>query len=106
MRKLALLVVLLGCSALAGGLALDVGRRFEFTDCASGGSAAQTLTTGQYLFRVTDADVFICYEATCASGGERFAVGSIIGIAIGLGGQQVSCRSATSTGDAIFTGYY
>lgn len=106
MRKLALLVCLVGCGALAGALTLDTGRRFEFTDCASGGSAAQTLTVGQYLMRITDADVYVCYAATCASGGERFASGTIIGIAVGLGGQQVSCRSTTSTGDAIFTGYY
>lgn len=103
MRYVLLLVTLLAAAAFAGGIALDTSRRFEFTDCASGGSGAQTLTENQYLFRVTDADVWVCWAATCASGGERFPVGFAAVISVGRGGSQLSCRSTASNGDAIFT---
>ncbi len=104
MRLLLLLTALLvGGAALAAGVALDTSRRFEFTDCAAGGSAAQTLTLGTYLFRVTTEDVFICFAATCASGGEKFPTGTVMLVSIGRGGSSVSCRSALATGDAIFT---
>ena len=90
-------------AALAGGIQLLTATRFEFTDCASGGSASQTLTVGTYLMRVTDADVWVCYAATCASGGERFPSGTVMLLAIPGGGKQVTCRSSASTGDVIFT---
>ena len=104
MRNVLLLVTLLAASvAFAVGIAIDVTTRFEFTDCAAGGSAAQTLTENQYLFRVTDTDVWVCWAATCASGGERFPAGFAAVISVGRGGSQLSCRSSASTGDAIFT---
>lgn len=104
MRKLLLLLVLAPLAAgAAGGISLNTAKRFEFTDCASGGSSAQTLTEGQYLFRVTDKDVFICFAATCASTGEKFPNGTVMMFSIPRGGQSVSCRSSDSTGDAIFT---
>ncbi len=106
MRKLLLLVGLVSFSAVASGLALDTAIRKEFTNCESGGSAAQTLAVGNYLFRVTDKDVFVCLAAsasTCASGGEKFPMGTVIRLTIGADQVSVSCRSSDSTGDAIFT---
>ncbi len=103
MRALLLVVALLATAALAGGLVLQVGVRFEFTDCAAGGSAAQTVTEGQYLMRVTDSDAFLCYGATCAAGGEKFPAGAMLLLSVGAGGQQMSCRSASSLGDVILT---
>ncbi len=86
MRKLLLLLALASTAAIAGGIQLDTAKRFEFTNCEAGGSAAQTLTEGTYLFRVTTEDVWICYAATCAAAGEKFGAG------------------IAATGDAIFTG--
>lgn len=103
MRKTLLLVTLLAATAFAAGITLDPLTRFEFTDCASGGSANQTLTENQYLLRITDADVWVCWAATCASGGERFPVGFAAVLTIPRGGSQLSCRSTASNGDAIFT---
>ena len=108
MRKALLLATLLAAlSALAGtGIFLRVGTRFEFTDCASGGSAAQTMTQATYLLRITDADTWLCFAdsaSTCATGGEKFPVGTVLLMTMPAGGQSVSCRSTASTGDAIFT---
>jgi hypothetical protein len=107
MRKFRLVVlVVLGLMpllALAGGIALDTSVRYEFTDCASGGSSSQSLVENLYLMRVTDSDVWVCYAATCAAGGERFPVGSVVLITMPRGPTSVSCRSSASTGDVIFT---
>lgn len=103
MRFPLLLAVLLGVSAFAAGIVVDTAIRFEFTDCASGGSSSQTLTEGTYLVRVTDADTFVCWAGTCASGGEKFPSGTVVMLAFGRGGQAISCRSAGSAGDVIFT---
>lgn len=86
----------------ATGITIQPNVRYEFTDCAAGGSAAQTVTAGTYVFRVTDSDVFVCYAATCAAGGEKWPLGTVILINVNAD-QSVSCRSAGSTGDAIFT---
>ena len=103
MRKLLMILALVSTVALAG-ISLDTGRRFEFTDCAAGGSAAQTLTLGDYFTRVTTEDVWICYAATCAAGGEKLGAGVAFMLSIPRGGQAISCRSAGATGDVIFTG--
>lgn len=100
------LFVLLANATFAAGLPINTAIRFEFTDCSSGGSVAQTLTAGDYWYRVTDADTFICLAnsaSTCASGGEKWPVGTVVLITIGPDQRSVSCRSSTSTGDAIFT---
>lgn len=106
MRKLALLCSLLVAGiAVAGGITLapsPTTNRFEFTDCSSGGSASQSVFRGTYLFRVTTEDVFICYAATCATLGEKFPSGTVMLISFNAT-TTVSCRSAASTGDAIFT---
>ena len=112
MRKLALVCTLLLATAAVAqsAMRLVTGRRYEFTDCGSGGSAAQTVSgagSGKYLMRVTDADVFICIAdsgSTCVSGGEKFPVGTIISIAFGGDSKSVSCRSA-GTGDLILTAW-
>lgn len=112
MRKAALLTILLAVTApvvalAATGVALNTGLRTEMTDCASGGSASSTLKPNvTYLFRVTDSDTFLCFAATCAAGGEKFPVGTVMLLATtNNGGSDVtiSCRSAASTGDLIFT---
>lgn len=107
MRHLKVLLLLaVSALAMAGPVRLVVGTRFEFTNCASGGSSAQTITEGTYLFRVTDADVWLCLaasSATCASGGDVFPVGTVIRMAIPRGGQSAACRSTASNGDLTFT---
>lgn len=107
--RVALILVLLAASilmpalAVAGGIALNTGVRFEFTDCAVGGSASQAVTEGTYLMRVTDADTFVCYAATCAAAGEKFPAGTVVLLTVGRAGQTMSCRSSASTGDVILT---
>jgi hypothetical protein len=106
MRKALLLVALCPLLALAGGIALNTGVRYEFTDCPAGGSSAQTVLGGQYLFRVTDSDVFVCFAesgATCASGGEKFPQGTVMLLTVPGASKSVACRSSGSTGDVIFT---
>jgi len=103
MKIAALATLLLASVALAAaGVSLTPSTRFEFTDCASGGSSAQTVTAGTYLLRVTDENTFICYAATCAAGGEKFPMGTVMLLAFG-GSQSVSCRSSASSGDVILT---
>jgi hypothetical protein len=107
MRSLARVLALVGLAALLSAQTLDTAVRSEVTDCASGGSAAGTLTAGEtYLMRVTDADTFVCFAAsasTCAANGEKFPQGTIIRMT--ANGNQVSwsCRSSGSNGDVIFT---
>ena len=112
MRKAALLTILLAVTApvvalAATGVALNTGLRTEMTDCASGGSASSTLKPNvTYLFRVTDSDTFLCFAATCAAGGEKFPVGTVMLLATTNNGGSditISCRSSASTGDLIFT---
>ena len=106
MRKTALLVSLfLASVALAGlpGIILNPNSTYDFADCASGGSSSLNLPSGTYLLTVTDSDVFICFASTCAAGGRKFPQGTVMGIAIGSSGSDISCRSAASTGDVQFT---
>src|SRR4051794_12978612 len=99
----ALAVLLAASTAIGAGITLIVATRFEFTDCAAGGSAAQTVTGGSYLFRVTGEDTWLCYAATCASGGEKFSAGTLMQLVIAGASQSISCRSVGATGDAILT---
>lgn len=113
MRNLPVLAVLLcsliGLAVQAGPIQLQTNVRFEFTDCAAGGSGAQTITDGSYLMRVTGEDSFLCYAGTCAANGEKYPVGTVILIKIcsdkfcGGAGTSSSCRSAGATGDIILT---
>lgn len=104
MRKLALAAALLVAGlAVAGGIPINTAVRYEFTDCASGGSASQAVPEGTYLMRVTDADVFICYAATCAAGGEKFPSGTVMLLTLPRGGITASCRSTGSNADIILT---
>lgn len=96
-------LLLFGLDSFAGGISLDPGTRYEFTDCASGGSASQTAIEGDYLLRVTDADSWLCYAATCATLGEKFPAGTVMRISVPRAGQAFSCRSGASTGDVILT---
>lgn len=104
MRTSAILVALaIGTAAVAAPLVLTVGTRFEFTDCSSSGSSAQSVTKASYLMRVTDSDVFVCLAATCAAGGEKFPVGTVLLVDFPETTQSVSCRSTGSAGDVILT---
>jgi hypothetical protein len=102
-RPLPLLCLLLlaGTALAATGIVITPAVRYEFTDCGAGGSASQTVTGGTYLLRVTDADTFLCWAATCATGGEKFPAGSMLLVSIPAT-QAFSCRSA-GTGDVILT---
>lgn len=103
MRKLSQLALfLLAGAAFASGITLITGVRFEFTDCSSSGSAAQTVKSGGYLLRVTDSDLFLCYAATCASGGEKLPQGTVMLLQV-RDDTSMSCRSAASSGDLILT---
>lgn len=109
-RSIFLTAMICSTVALAAGLSflqLNPAQRFEIDLCASGGSSSVSVTPGTYLMRITGADTSVCYAATCASGGEPFPAGTIIGITIGAatGGanQAMSCRSSASTGNFILT---
>lgn len=104
-------LALFGPDVFAGNepVSLNLNTRFEFTDCSSSGSSSQSVLPGNYVMRITDENVFVCYAATCASpNGEKWPVGTVISIKIGGGGVNpaavtLSCRSASSTGDLILT---
>lgn len=100
--RLLLLLALLSTVALGGGISLLIATRYEFTDCASGGSASQTVAGGTYFTRIIGEDVWVCYAATCATGGEVIPAGTVLMLTIAAG-TTVSCRSATSTGDLVMT---
>lgn len=105
MRNLALTVALLTTAAIAGGIPVN-GTPKNFDDCASGGSAAQTLTSRTYLLRVFDETTWLCFAAsgsTCASGGDRYPAGTVILVTLAPDQVSVSCRSTGSTGDATLT---
>lgn len=105
---LVLLLVPMTAFAVNVGIRLITSRRFEFTDCAAGGSAAQTVTPGTYLTRFLTEDIWICYASTCAAAGEKFGAGTALMLYVapvnGAAGQVMSCRSAGATGDFILTG--
>lgn len=94
----------LASPAGATGISLDTSKRYEFTDCAAGGSVSQTVAEGVYLTRFITEDIWVCYAATCAAGGEKFGAGTVMMLSVGRGGQLMSCRSAGATGDLILTG--
>jgi hypothetical protein len=105
MRRLLLLLPLLAFTAGAQ-IMLDQTSIVTFTDCASGGSAAQALARGTYLMTVTGEDTWLCLAesgATCASGGTKY--GAPFAMLIAINGSQLSaaCRSSSSTGDIQFT---
>lgn len=102
MKKLALGLVLAAGVASASGITLNPSVAYTFTDCAAAGSTAQTVTAGSYLLVVTTEDVWVCYAATCASGGVKLPSGLAMQIRM-RDNTSVSCRSAASTGDVIFT---
>lgn len=103
---LAVLAVLTSLAAIAAGININPAINFDFTDCASGGSSAQTLSPRTYLMRVTTEDVWICLAesgSTCVSGGLKFPAGTVMMFSVTTNISSVSCRSAASTGDIGFT---
>lgn len=117
MRTFALLA-LVPALALAG-IALKTTPRYELTNCAAAGSVGQTVTGGEYLLRVTDADSRICINETanqdggtvCGSSdggvaGEMFPSGTVMKLQIPGASKVVSCSSSAGTGDVYLTGSY
>lgn len=106
MRKLGLLGVVLLALGASAGIQLNQTVVKTFTNCEAGGSAAQTLTGGDYLMTVHDESTWVCLAdsaSTCASLGTKFPPGFAMVITINNAGQSVSCRSAGVTGDVEFT---
>lgn len=115
------LVVGFAVGAFAGGLQLDTSTRLEITNCFTDGGAYYglsdggtyfdagtgnwgTLAAGQYLLRVTDKDVNLCFNAnSCQTGGEKFPMGTVVLLSVQRGGETLSCRSSDGTGDVILT---
>lgn len=102
MRRLLVILLLVVATAALAGIALDTSTQFEINNCPAGGSSSVAVNEGDYLFRVTDADVYLCYAATCVTGGAKFCSGTIFELAIPRGGATLSCRSA-GTGDVVLT---
>lgn len=103
MRKgLALALLVTAAATVAAPITVNPNVRYEFSNCSSGGSAATSVTAGSYVFRVFDEDTHICYASTCATGGERWPVGTVLHLRV-QATTDVSCRSSGSTGDAVFT---
>lgn len=107
MKALVLVLVLAAGAALAamGGLpplALKTSETVTFTNCAAGGSSSSATKALTYLVRTFDEDVFICYAATCAAGGERFTKDTILLLRF-ENATTLSCRSAGATGDIVMT---
>lgn len=105
MRKLGLLALLVACAA-AAQIQLNQAVIKTFTDCAAGGSAAQTLDQGTYLMTVTTEDLWMCQAesgSTCVSGGTKFGAPFAMLFEVPRSGLSVSCRSTGSTGDLQFT---
>lgn len=108
MRKPFLVVLLslvVAGTALAAAITINTTAPKTFTDCASGGSAAQTIPAGSTLMRTTTETVWLCFAnsaSTCVTGGQAFPAGTVILIDIASNQTSVSCRSVSSTGDAYF----
>jgi hypothetical protein len=96
-----LLLVAVAGTALAAGITITPAVRTAFENCPPDGSSAQTVTRGGYLLTVTDADAFVCWGSSCASGGEKFSSGTMLLLNIPAT-QEFSCRSADATADVSF----
>ncbi len=109
MKRLALLLGLTLSVVAFGGIVLyPNATAYDFTDCAAGGSAAQTVLPGTYLFAAMTEDVWICYASTCATAGRKLPAGVVFMLSVVLqpgspAGQLVSCRSTGATGDISMT---
>lgn len=121
MKKLARVgLALLALVAFGGaGVAMQVAKRYEFTNCAAAGSVPQSITGGEYVFRVTDADSRVCINDTAnpdggtscgfydgGMAGEMYPFGTVMKLTIPgatTATKSVSCSSATATGDLHFT---
>lgn len=107
MRKLWPLALLVAGIAVAGPVTIYPGNRAEIINCSNSGSSAIALTKNRsYLMRVAGEDTYVCFAAsgsTCASGGELFGAPFAMLIYITDDTDSVSCRSANSGGDLVFT---
>lgn len=86
-----------------------VGTEKTFTNCASGGSAAQTVSDREQDFFVrtsNDEPVWICLAktgSTCVTGGNFLNANSTVRLRFSLNQLSVSCRSTGATGDLFVT---
>ncbi len=116
---LGFLIAVVPSVAQAGGLSLNTAKRAEIDDCPTaggdGGAATRSDLEGpaQYLMRVTDEDVWVCFgvldggvQNTCPTGGERFSKGNMLLLSVPGSGRGLSCRSTGATGDIHFTQAY
>lgn len=105
-RRVLIISLLTAAVAVAGGFTI-IGSPVNFTDCSSGGSTAQALTTGPNLMRAnTTEPVWVCLSSdagACAAGGDFYPPGFAGIINLGSNQSTASCRSAASTGDIVFT---
>lgn len=107
MKRLVILTVgLLALSALAAS-AINYDRstsyttQYTFTNCAAGGSAAQTIIKGKYLVTALEDTGFLCQAktgSTCASGGKPLPINTRTIVDVGES-LSMSCRSASATAD-------
>ncbi len=103
---LATLAVLLSAVALAASWSEGAGTVYNFTDCDTGGEAAQTISPGTYMMTVTGEDTWVCFSAaasTCASGGTKYPMGFGVIVKITTATSSRSCRSAGGAGDVTFS---
>ena len=100
-----LVAVLLSAIAAFAFPRIESGSVVDFSNCATGGSAAQSISDGSYLMVVFDEETTLCWAATCASGGRRLPLpfAMLMDFKSASGSQQLSCRSAGATGDVHFT---
>jgi hypothetical protein len=112
-------VALLALVATASGVAMQTAKRYEFTNCAAAGSTAQSVTGGNHLLRVTEADSRLCINETAnpdggtvcgpydgGVAGEMFPLGTVMVLTIPGSSsvtKYVSCSSSTATGDVHLT---
>jgi len=112
---LAGLVAFVSTAVLAQGIQVEPGGpTVAFVDCPFIGTDGGTLhngllTEGRYLFRTTGDDIAVCVTApdagsTCATGGEKYAQGTMFRWSVPRGGNRVACRSlASDAGDAFWS---
>ena len=107
-----LFVVAVSFAAVAvAGPRLNPNVRVVFKDCSAWGSAVQVVPDGEYLFKVTDQDTFVCWDRESCIGDGGVEGGSDGGVHFPAGfamrqsflrtdgGTPLSCRSAGDAGD-------
>jgi predicted RNA-binding Zn-ribbon protein involved in translation (DUF1610 family) len=106
MRIAAMVAVLFASAVGWAGIAFNPSVQFSFPNCSSSGSAAQTVTAGDYLLTVDTEKTWLCETAsasTCASNGVSLPAPTVMVFTVPNGGRSISCRSSASTGNLQLT---